>query len=286
MSTALQLPPLKPLPEFAGILRDDETYGTGAGQDVDDRLNSWFDKVMLQSGLGLSPALVLMLTVFAGVTLGGLVWVIQENLVTTAMACGLGSVLPIAVAIVLRSRRQQKMLTQMPEMVDELARAARTGRSIEQCFALVAQDTAAPLGDELRLCAGKLELGLGLRAALEDLPSRSGLVSLSILVMALSVHLISGGDLVSVLERLARTIRERIQFLGRLRAATAASRATALLMVVLPPGIFAFFLFRDPAYFSNLMGAPWGRNITLLGFLLDIVGVVWVLKILKNSSQS
>lgn len=281
----LQLPPLKPSPEFADILRDNETYGSGTGGDSEERINSWFDNLMVQSGLEISPPLLLMLTVFSGMTLGGLVFVVQENLLTTALASLLGSAIPVVWAIVARFQRQKKMLNQMPEMVDELARAARTGRSIEQCFSLVAADTPAPLGDELRLCACKLDMGIGLRASLNGLPERTGLVNLNILVMALSVHLLTGGDLVGVLERLARTIRERIQFLGRVRAATAASRATAMLMVILPPGIFAFFLFRDPEYLTKLFDARWGRMVTIAAFILDVIGVVWVMRILRNSSK-
>lgn len=282
----LQASPLKPLPEFADILRETETYGTGTGSDSEDRINNWFDSLMVQSGLEISPALLLMLTVFSAMTLGGLVFVVQENLLTTALASLLGSAIPVTWAIIARFQRQKKMLNQLPEMVDELARAARTGRSIEQCFTLVAADTPTPLGEELRLCACKLDMGIGLRGALTGLPERTGLVSLNILVMALSVHLLTGGDLVGVLERLSRTVRERIQFLGRVRAATAASRATALLMVILPPGIFAFFLFRDPEYLTKLFDARWGRLLTIMAFVLDVIGVVWVVRILRSSSKT
>jgi tight adherence protein B len=171
-------------------------------------------------------------------------------------------------------------------MVDELGRAARTGRSLEQCLSLVADDTPSPLGDEIRLCARKLELGIGLRAALEALPERTGLVSLNVLVLALSVHLVSGGDLVSVLERLSRTIRERMLYVGRLRAVTAASRATAILMIVLPPAILGFFMIRDAEYFSKLFAATWGRNITVAAIVLDAIGIAWVMRILKTSKQT
>ena len=70
-------------------------------------------------------------------------------------------------------------------MVEELARAARTGRSIDQCFHAVAQDTPAPLGPELQLCARRSQMGLDLATALEDLPVRTGLVSLNVFTMAL-----------------------------------------------------------------------------------------------------
>lgn len=276
------------MPAFEGILRQDERFSTHTGkpQGADEQINGAFDRLMIQSGMDISPSLLLMLTICCGITAAGIIFVIQENFLTAALAFALGCLFPVTYAIVVRSRRQKQMTDQLPPAIDELARAAKTGRSIEQCFAQVAYDTPEPLGGELQRCARRLDLGLGLRAALEELPERTGLVSLNILAMALSVHQVSGGDLVSVLERLSYTIRERTQYLGRLRAATAASRATAILMLVLPPGILAFFIFRDPDYFSKLMADPWGRNITLLAIALDVLGIVWVVRILKNSERA
>ncbi|MEW4530393.1 MAG: type II secretion system F family protein [Maioricimonas sp. JB045] len=277
---------ITPQPEFAGILRQQETFASGQGDDVGERLNSWFDRLMLQAGMEIAPAMVLALCLCSGATVGGLVFVVQENLLTTALAALLGFVLPLIVAMIVRSRRQSTMMNQLPPMIDELARAAKTGRSLENCLQLVAEDTPAPLGTELQLCTRRLGLGMPLRDALEQLPARTGLVSTSVLVTALSVHRETGGDLVKVLERLAQTLRDRLQFQGRLRAATAASRATAILMIALPPAVLMFFTFRDPEYFNNLMASQWGRTATFTALMLEFIGAMWVMRILRNSQRT
>jgi tight adherence protein B len=56
-------------------------------------------------------------------------------------------------------------------------------------------------------------------------------------------------------------------------------------MLVLPPAIFAFFLFRDPEYFNDLMASNWGKAATILAVLLDFVGSIWILRILKTSQR-
>jgi tight adherence protein B len=273
-------------PEFAGILKPQETYSVPDADDVGNRINGWFDQLMIQCGFGISPAVALASCVCSGVLLGGLAYVIQENLLTTAFAAAIGTVLPILVMIVARHRRQSKMLSQMPPMLDELARAGKTGRSLEHCLQQVAEDTASPLGSELQMCTRRLALGVPLEAALAEFPDRTGLVSARVLATALTVHRQTGGDLVKVLERLSQTVRDRIQFQGRLRAATAASRATAILMIALPPAILAFFVFRDTAYLNNLMASSWGRIVTATAILLEIVGAVWILAVLRKSQNS
>lgn len=273
-------------PEFAGILRDDETFYVDEDQSVSNDINGWFDTLLVQSGLGMSPTVLLFLSMVSGAALGGGVFVWQENPLSAAFAAGIGFLLPVMITMFVRQRRQTQMMKQLPPMIDELARAAKTGRSMEHCFQLVANDTPAPLGHELRLCSRRLELGLPMSEALDELPYRTGLVSSSVLATALGVHQQTGGDLVKVLERLAVTIRDRIQFQGRLKAATAASRYVAFLMIALPPAILAFFIVRDPAYMTKLMDSDWGRWATTSAFILEVIGVAWILRILGSSNRT
>lgn len=271
--------------DFSRILRDRELFAQEQGDSFTNRLNAWFDSLLLQSGVPLAPPMVPLLSLFAAVTLGGTVFVVTENPLGAAVAILAGMVAPIAVLMAMRARRQRIITEQLPPMLDELARAAKTGRSIEQCLEMVAADTPDPLGSELRAVVGRLKLGADLPMALADLGPRTGVVSLNVLVTALCVHHQLGGDLVSVLERLAHTVRSRLLFLGRLRAATIAGRATAVLMVVLPVAIFTFFILRDPDYLTKLMAARWGRSATMFAIGLQIVGSVWILRILKRSQQ-
>ncbi|MBL8848676.1 MAG: type II secretion system F family protein [Planctomycetaceae bacterium] len=272
-------------PEFAAILRDQHEFAVAGRDTLGNRLNGWFDRLMIQSGADLAPAMLLALCLCSAVACGGLAFVVQENLLTTAIGALIGAAAPLVTAVIIRSRRQSEMLKQFPAMLDELARAARTGRSLEKCLALVADDTPQPLGGELRRCTRRLDLGMSITDALGELPLRTGLASTNVFVSALAVHRETGGDLVKVLERLAQTLRTRIQFQGRLKAATAASRATALLMLIVPPAVLAFFIFRDPEYLTNLMQSEWGFRVTIMAAVLQIVGSLWVLRILKSSGQ-
>ena len=283
---ASNTPPWPTSSEFSGILKDQEIFGTGRGDDAADQINSWFDDLMLQSGLAISPSMLLAVSLCTGVALGGAVFVFHENLLTAALGALVGFMLPIVLAMIARTRRQDTMMRQIPSMLEELARAAKTGRSVEQSLELVSADTPAPLGDELKLAAGRLKMGVQLKDALRDLPHRTGLMTLSLLCTTLTVQQQTGGDLVTVLDRLSRTVRDRLSFLGRLRAATAASRATAILMIVLPPAVLAFFIARKPTYLQELLSSPWGRNATILAIVLEIVGALWIMRILKTSQQT
>jgi tight adherence protein B len=279
-------PHIKPRPAFAAILKEHEPYSRGDRDDVADRLNGWYDRLMLQSGLAVSPPLMLAMCACTATAGGGLAFVLQENSLAAAVGMLVGFAIPLAVAVTVRARRQKQMAEQLPPAIDELSRAARTGRSLEHCLMMVASDTPAPLGTELTLAAKKMDMGLSVSEAIRELPLRTGLVSMSVLTTALSVHEQTGGDLVHVLDRLSRTLRERALFVGRLKAATAASKGTAILMLVLPVAIVAFFMWRDPHYITNLVESPWGFRATAVAVVLQGIGSCFVLRILARSQKA
>ena len=286
---AVDLPIYRPIaaqPNFSGILREQERF---AGEDDDamsNRLNSSFDRLMIQSGLEISPATVILLCLLSSIIVGGLILVFQENLFSATIGLVIGSVIPLLFVMFARMSRQRLMTQQLPGMIEELARSAKTGRSIDQCCAMVADNTPAPLGPELRICARRMQMGEDIATSLKDLPERTGLVALNILVTALSVHQTTGGDLVMVLDRLAQTIRDRLLFLGRLRAITIGSRWTAILMLALPPIIILFFTLREPTYLNQLLSTYWGKFMTITAVILDLVGSVLVLSILRGSQRT
>jgi tight adherence protein B len=286
MSTGFANSPIEPLPAFSEILRDQELFGNRDDESFGNSINNWFDTLMIQSGIGVGPSVMLFLCTLCGMTLGGLIFVVQESLLSALMLGTIGFAAPVIVAMTMRQRRQKQMMAQLPAMIDELARAAKTGRSIEQCWELVGNDTGAPLGNELQECSRRMKMGEDLAQSLKELPYRTGLVTLNILVTALSVHQSTGGDLVSVLERLSETIRDRLLFLGRLRAATTGSRATAVLMLALPVCIVIFFSIRDPLYVQKLMASDIGRKVTLGSIAMEIFGSMFILRILQNSQRS
>lgn len=111
MSADILNRPIEPMPDFAGILRAEETFGSGSdeAQGVGDNINNAFDRLMIQSGIGIAPSLLLFFCFFAGLVVGGMTFIIQENPLTASMMGAFGAVGPILAVIIIRSNRQRKM---------------------------------------------------------------------------------------------------------------------------------------------------------------------------------
>ena len=201
---------IEPRPEFAKIVRVAESYAAPDGRTFATRINRRFDRLIVQSGTELAPGVVLQLCILGAIACGGSVFVALENLLATAIAVAVGALLPIAALLFVRARRQRRMLRQMPAMIGVLARAARTGHSLANGLELAAADTPSPLGDEMARAVRRLRMGVGIEAAIGDLPKRTGLARMDVFVAALTAHDRTGCDLVSLLDRLAQTVAPRI----------------------------------------------------------------------------
>ncbi len=272
-------------PEFSGLLREDTQFARGDSAGMSESVNGWFDSLMIQSGIRTSPAVWLGLCIVSGLALGGAAFVATERPFVTSIFAVVGLVLPVVYAVYARLSRQKRIMDQLPGMADELARCARSGRNLEHSFMLVAADTPSPLGDELRVSVRRMEMGIDVGSAVKDLSSRTGVSTLTMFSSALAVHQDTGGNLISVLERLATAVRDRLHFVSRQRSATIASRMGAIMMVVIPILVMSFYLFRDPAYLDNLMSSFWGRLSLWGGVVLQILGCVIVFRILSRSSR-
>src|SRR3712207_5941114 len=112
MATSTLPPRVARRPEFAGILRDEVTYASegraaaGGREPVSERVNGAFDRLMLQSGLDVGPPMMLALSVCSAVLFGGAAFVVQENLLTTALGAVIGAMVPVLITLFVRSRRQ------------------------------------------------------------------------------------------------------------------------------------------------------------------------------------
>jgi tight adherence protein B len=234
---------IEPRPEFAAILRE-ERYAPAAvsAPDSAERVNRAFDRLLLQSGTRLSGNAVLRLSLWMALVGGGWAFVFSRDLLATALAVGAASFLPLAALAIQRGRRQAQMAAQFPAFVERLLRCARAGRPLQLSLERIAARTPAPLGAELRQALRRTELGFSLGEALIELPARTGLAGMQVLVAAIRLSERHGSDLAPGLERLAESLRERAQEDARRGDASAAEWAAGVLVFLLQAAVVWLFI--------------------------------------------
>lgn len=273
-------------PEPLSILAPTDQFGPREPQTLDQRINASFDRLVAQTGLEMNSPTALALVLGIGVVVAGAAFVWLEDIVVSGLGMIVGVGGTIATYFLLASRRRRLIERQLPEAMELLARGIRAGRSLSQSIELVSTEVPQPLGAEFKRVDTRLRLGIPLNLALADLPRRAGVVSMQIVVTALSLHQMTGGDITQVLDQLARTLRERFATQQQFRAATAGSRFSVIFMLAIGPAVVGFLIVDDPAYLRDLLSATGGRTMLIVSILLQIVGSLWVWRIMRSNQMS
>jgi tight adherence protein B len=185
-----------------------------------------------------------------------------------------GYVLP---SFYLRNRRGHRLRqfdAQLPRAMELIANSMKAGQSVAQSLTAVVDNAAPPVSDEFALARREIELGASVESALNNMVRRIGSNDLRLMVMVITIQRSVGGDLPAILVTLADTMRQREEMRAEIGAATAQSRATALIITLLPivAAFLLYFVVRD--YFRPMLVNPIGWFMLALAALLLFVGNV------------
>ena len=231
-----------------------------------------------QSGVDTSPS---RLNAFAAITsaVAGLTVGLALNLPLLAGPAAIaGAALPWLYISRQRSKRLNRLREQLPDAFDMMARVIRAGQTISQAMQAIGDEFSRPISLEMLYCSEQMNLGLSADAALRDLARRSGLLELKIFSLAVLVHHQTGGNLAELLDKLSHVVRQRFRIQGMIQSLTAQGRLQALILLSLPPAMFALLMLVHPKYESLLLEYPM-MIVTALGLMS--LGWLWIRKIVN-----
>jgi tight adherence protein B len=246
----------------------------GGSPGLDYRLETAVE----QSGLLVTWQQVGTIAVAASVAAASIVAVITWNWPLAFLAGVAGLITPPGYVAHKRKQRLSRLRAQLPEAFELMSRSVQSGQTIPAAFQTIADDFDAPLAEEFARCHEQQNLGLPYEVALRELARRTGVVELQMFVVALLVQRKCGGSPVELLGNLALVMRKRLGLRGKVRALTGEGRMQALVLLLLPVGMFIAIWFIDPTY----AGVLWERPKLLAGALFaELVGAVWIRRIVN-----
>ena len=192
-----------------------------------------------------------------------------------------GYVLP---ALYLRNRRGRRLRTfeaGLPRAMELIANSIKAGQSIAQSLSAVTENAGPPLSEEFALARREIELGASVDSALTNMVKRMGSTDLRLVVMVITIQHSVGGDLPAILTTLADTMRQRAEMREEILAATAQSRASSLIITLLPLAAATGLYFLVPDYFRPMFASPLGWVMIGISAGLLVIGNVIIRRITK-----
>ncbi|MDH4334661.1 MAG: type II secretion system F family protein [Chloroflexota bacterium] len=156
--------------------------------------------------------------------------------------------------------RQRKRLAefsrQLPDTITLLANSLRAGSSFLQGVELVTREARPPISEEFERVVREMSLGIALQPALNNLVRRVASEDLELLVTAINIQSQVGGNLATVLDSIAFTIRERVRIIGEIQTLTAMQRYSGYVITLLPVGLGGLLFLISPSYITVMFNKP------------------------------
>jgi tight adherence protein B len=182
----------------------------------------------------------------------------------------------------LARRKSEALLDQqLADAVGAMSSALRAGMSLPQALGYAADEAEAPASDGFRQLVTSVELGSPLDEAVRAWAAAVGTEDARLIAGAISMHRRSGGDLPAVLDRVAATVRERVEASQEVRALTAQGRMSGAILGALPVGFFAFLWLTARRDIEGALGTPAGQTSILVGLVLEVSAFLWIRKLLE-----
>ncbi|QYG94670.1 hypothetical protein HC251_21015 [Iamia sp. SCSIO 61187] len=246
------------------------------------RLPAWWSEALVEAGVDGDPARWARLGLGSAGLLGLLAGS-RGGVVGGLVAAGVAVVVGGVALRMARGRGARQADARLPELVEHVGRGLRAGLDLRSAVLGAGAAVGGPHGAALEVAVARVDGGAGWGEALEgwvdDHPRRS----VQLVVGALAVADAAGGRASRALDGVAATLRARAAVADEARALASQARASAAVLVALPVVVAAGGAAADRAVARALLGTPWGLGCIGLATALDVVGALWMHRIVSRA---
>ncbi|GAC1337800.1 MAG: type II secretion system F family protein [Candidatus Dormibacteria bacterium] len=181
----------------------------------------------------------------------------------------------------LQNRRARLFNRQLGDTIILLSNALKAGFSFAQALATVAKNASSPISEEFSRATREIQLGINVDDALTHMVERNKSEDFDLMVTAVQIQRVVGGNLAEILDTISHTIRERVRIQGEIRTLTAQARASGWIILVLPIALAGILSVISPSYFNPMFTETIGQVMLATGVVMMAIGYAIIQKITK-----
>jgi tight adherence protein B len=193
----------------------------------------------------------------------------------------MGGSLPMAWLLMRRRRRFKKFAKQLPDALELIARALRSGHSLAAGLHVVVEEMPEPISQEYGQAYEEQNLGVPIEQALKNMLVRMPNLDLKFFVTAVAIQKQAGGDMAEILDKISYIIRERFKIMGQVQALTGEGRISGVVLMGLPIALFFAVYYLNPEYVLLLFTEDLGRKMIGVAAVLQVLGAITIKKIVN-----
>lgn len=197
----------------------------------------------------------------------------------------------LAVAIVFgvlsrnAARRRTKIVEQLPAYLEAVMRVLAAGNTLEESLAAAARESPDPIRPLFTSIGRQVRLGAAVETVLAEAGEVHRLRDLKVIALAASINRKYGGSLRHVMKSLINNIRQRDVAARELRALTAETRFSAMVLGVIPTSLSLWIFSRNREFYLNMWADPTGRILLIVSIVMQVAGVIVLFRMMNATED-
>lgn len=232
------------------------------------------------SGVPVKPSIFVVLTgiVFSSGFLA--LYIMRVNVPAALLAAAVVAYIPFAYLGYRKQQRETRFAEQLPDALIMIARSLRAGHSLTAAVELIGQELPEPAGGLFKTAYEKQQLGMRIAESLGTLLEKIASLDLHFFVTIIRINSEAGGNLAEIMEKLAETIRARLQIRRQVQVYTAEGRMSGYVLALLPVCVFIAFYLKNPGYMGVFFTEQILQIILVVAVVAQIAGFFIIRKII------
>lgn len=201
---------------------------------------------------------------------------------------GVGVAIAVCLAVTFyvrhtKGKRQTAFADQLPDVLQLVTTALRSGYGLTQALESVAEEAEQPARSEFAHVLVEARMGRDLSDSMRALALRMGSKDLDWVVSAIDINRETGGNLSEILQTVGTTIRDRGKMAREVRTLTAEGRTSAGILTAFPVLMALWQWWANPENFALLLHGGGLVALVIAGVLM-VLGTIWVHRIVNSVS--
>lgn len=216
---------------------------------------------LAHAGLTMKPAEFVLLSLLAGLVVGGLCYLMMSPLMGVVGAVFGGVAVPRFVLTVMAGRRLARFTTLFADAIDVIVRGVRSGLPLGECMKIIGRELPEPVGGEFRMVNEGIRLGMTVEESLNRMSTRVPTAEARFFAIVVSIQQQTGGNLADTLSKLSDVLRARHRMRDKIKAMSSEAKASAGIIGSLPIVVGALLGLVAPDYVGLLFTTNTGNYL-------------------------
>ena len=240
-----------------------------------------FEEKLKRAGINMSGSKFIFMHIVSVVVVTIAIFVLTKNLLLTVAVVLIIIFLPFLFINFKVSAKIKKFNEQLPDTLQLVEGALKAGYSLNQSLSMVINETKPPISEEFKITLNEIRMGQSEKNALENMAKRINSELFNWVVLAINIQRDVGGNLAEIMDIIASTIRDKEKVMRQIKSLTAEGKLSAYILIGLPIIVGIALSVLNRSYINVLFTTKIGFMLLFLAGLLMLVGIVWIMRIIK-----